>query len=108
MDELKPEMTVAEVNRRIHQFYDWNGDPPAPQFTHWTPVGTMIMRVSTPLFTCAVIWRPKDGGERILGYGSIHVVHVAQLVARGEYDRDLGFPASNLNIPANVIDWNNL
>lgn len=97
----------ADLQARMFRFWRWNGEPPAPQFTHWTSEGTIIIRIVQPIFASAVIWRGRDTNEAVLGNGSAHPDQVAYLIARGEYDKDAGFAISAL-VPADLSQWNNL
>lgn len=97
----------SDMEERTFRFWQWNGDLPAPQFTHWTPEGTIILRAATPGTTSEVIWRPKDGPEVHAGYGGPHASSAAMLIAKGGHDKDAGYPLSQI-APQYLEEWNNL
>lgn len=97
----------GDITAMTNRFMDWDGEPPAPQFTHWTAEGTIVLRPATPRFTTEVIWRPKDGDEVHAGYGSPFPSSAANLIKRGGHDKDAGYPLSQI-VPEYLEQWNNL
>lgn len=103
-DEPLPKSDIDALTMR---FIDWDGTPPAPQFTHWTPAGTIVLRPVTPRFTTEVIWQPKGGPEVHAGYGPPFAASAASLIKRGEHDKTAGVKISDL-VPDEIEEWNNL
>lgn len=97
-DEL-PEFDWAGLFKKI---WMWNGDPPAPQITHWTPLGRISLVAATPRKTCSVQWNGKH-----IGYDDINPMFAVANFAAGRYDKDFGFSVSEI-APKNLKDWNNL
>lgn len=97
------EKNMSPMDRRLWQFWTWNGDAPAPKFTHWTNRGTFMIRACTPgrPATTEVLFN----GVR-LGFGH-YPPRDAENLFRGSYDRELGFPASEI-APELIDDWNDL
>ncbi|WP_316201604.1 MULTISPECIES: hypothetical protein [unclassified Bradyrhizobium] len=94
-----PQWMMAKWQR----FVNWNGDPPAPEFSHWTGRGVFTIRAQTPGKACAVLFN-----ERLLGYGDyLFLYGVASNLHRGSYDKELGFEAASL-VPGSLEDWNNM
>lgn len=82
------------------KFYYWNGDDPAPAFSHRTSEGTFRIVMSVPGKTVKVYWNDK-----FLGYDDFRFGYVAHNVQVGNYDQDSGVALSSL-IPASPADWN--
>ena len=58
----------SSLDSKLKAFCWWDGEPPAPSFTHWTAHGTVVIRVKIPGVATEVLWRPKDSEElRLLG-----------------------------------------
>ena len=104
-----PDQTLpqADLDRLTLRFLTWNGDPPVPQFSHWTSAGTVTIRGVTAGKASGVFWREKDGEERLLGYDDVFVDPVASRIASGKYDIDAGFKLSE-TVPRDLAAWNNL
>lgn len=92
----------AAIEMKRQKFSYWNGDPPAPQITHWTNRGTFAIRGHTPRKTTSVLFNGKH-----LGFGSDVLSSVAESLFQGAYNKELGFPASDL-IPPTLHGWNDL
>ena len=96
------------LDSKLTAFCWWNGDPPAPSFTHWTANGTIVIRAKTPCVATEVLWKPKDSEEaRLLGSDDINPYRPARNLHVGNYDRNAGFAISSL-VPKDLLDWNNL
>lgn len=97
------EVSTNALDQKLTMFWTWNGERPAPQFTHWTNRGTFMIRACTP-------GRPATNevlfnGTR-LGFGA-YPLNDAMNLYRGSYDKELGFPASQL-VPPTLDAWNGL
>ena len=98
----------SSLDSKLKAFCWWNGDPPAPSFTHWTANGTIIIRVKTPGLATEVLWKPKHSDEpRLLGNDDINPYWPARNLHVGNYDREAGFAISSL-VPKDLSDWNDL
>lgn len=98
----------TNLQRRAGAFHFWNGDPPPPEFTHWTPEGTIIIRAKTPGIASDVLWRPRQAAvAQVLGGDDSNPYAVAMNLRRGKYDGDAGFAISELT-PEQLSEWNNL
>lgn len=101
------DINFSELEKRMMKFWRWNGDPPAPQFSHWTSQGSVIVRAATAAKASVVIWKPKDGEENRLGYDDINPHFPLNNVVKGKYDDDAGVPISQL-VPSDWATWNDL
>ena len=87
-----------ELKRR--KILDWNGDPPAPQVTHWTKHGVFIIRAQTPGKTTVVLFDNVN-----LGSADDDPRTVARQLFEGAFNKELGFAASEL-LPPSLAGWN--
>lgn len=106
-DREVPSASAEEFERKRLRFLMWNGDGSPPQFSHWTNQGSVIVRAATPSVSSVVIWKPKDGDERHLGYDDIFPYGPMRHITEGKYDQDAGVELSKI-VPPDPIDWNNL
>jgi hypothetical protein len=91
-----------EIELKLKRFWYWNGDPPAPEITHWTKRGVFSIRAQTPHIVCSVRFNGED-----LGIADYNPGLAALLLFRGAFDKELGFAASEL-IPPTLAGWNDL
>jgi hypothetical protein len=87
---------------KIKRFGNWNGDPPAPELTHWTKRGIFSIRAHTPHRLCSVLF---DGAH--LGFADYLPIVAARNLFNGAYDKELGFTASEW-VPPTLAGWNDL
>lgn len=104
MIEVNADMPLDAIERRLMKFWTWNGDTPAPCFSHWTSRGTFMIRACTP--GQPTINEVLFNGSR-LGFG-LYPISDARNLADGAYNKELGFPASEVGVPAFLEEWNNL
>ncbi len=97
----------SDLEKRLLKFWQWNGDLPVPRFSHWTPQGSVIVQAATPRISSEVLWRPKDGEARRLGYDDINPYWPMTHIVDGKYDEDAGVLLSQL-VPPDWTQWNNL
>jgi hypothetical protein len=89
-----------KIQLKRNRFRDWNGDPPAPQITHWTKRGVFIIRANTPHLTSLVLFNKVQ-----LGHGDYDPRRVAKVLFNGAFDKGLGFAASEW-LPPDLAGWN--
>jgi hypothetical protein len=97
---LAAEALPPEIEFKRKKFLYWNGDPPAPQITHWTKRGVFTIRANTPRLTSLVLF-----GDVSLGVADSDPRSVARILFNGSFDRDLGFAASEW-LPSTLAGWN--
>jgi hypothetical protein len=91
-----------EIELKLKRFGDWNGDPPAPELTHWTERGVFSIRAHAPHQVCSVLF---DGVH--LGFADYLPTVAARNLFNGAYDKELGFTASEW-VPPTLAGWNDL
>jgi hypothetical protein len=97
---LAAEALPPYIELKRKQFWKWNGDPPAPELTHWTNRGVFSIRGHTPGKVSLVLF---DGVE--LGFASDEPRAAARNLFEGKFDKELGFAASEL-VPPTLAGWN--
>jgi hypothetical protein len=97
---LAAEGLPPEIELKRKTILRWNGDPPAPQVTHWTKRGVFIIRAHTPGKTTLVLF-----GNDKLGAAEHDPRMVALQLFNGAFDKELGFTASEW-LPQNLAGWN--
>jgi hypothetical protein len=90
------------IELKLKWFWYWNGDPPAPEFTHWTPRGVFAIRAHTPRKVASVLFRGV-----YLGFADYHPMTAARNLFEGAFDKELGFGASEF-VPPTLAGWNDL
>jgi hypothetical protein len=92
----------AEIELKLKRFGYWNGDPPAPEITHWTTRGVFSIRAQTPHIVVSVGFNGED-----LGIADYNPGLAAKLLFQGAFDKELGFAASEW-VPPMLAGWNDL
>jgi hypothetical protein len=75
---------------------------PIEEYRHWTKRGTFFLRFD---FVLGIAGWKLFVGDRYLGFFTYPGIATRDL-ASGELDKDLGFSARDLAIPADVKRWN--
>jgi hypothetical protein len=91
-----------EIELKLKRFWYWNGDPPAPEITHWTKRGVFSIRAQTPHIVVSVGFNGED-----LGIADYSPGMAAKLLFQGAFDKELGFAASEW-VPLTLAGWNDL
>jgi hypothetical protein len=91
-----------EIVLKLNKFWNWNGDPPAPQITHWTKRGVFSIRAYTPHKVASVLFNDAH-----LGFIDYNPALAAKVLSNGGFDKELGFAATGL-VPPNLAGWNDL
>lgn len=82
------------------KFITWNGDGRPPKISHRMDVGTITVRVATPMISTEVLWNSTH-----IGYDSIWIDLVLRNLKNGNYDNNFGFKISEV-VPADFGSWN--
>lgn len=89
-----------EIDLKRKKFWYWNGDPPAPQITHWTKRGVFSIRAHTPGKVASVLFNDVH-----LGFTDADPSQAAKILSDGGFDKELGFAATGL-VPPSLAGWN--
>lgn len=92
-----PSCTQEEI---CLKFVTWNGDGKPPKISHRMNVGTITVRVATPMISTEVLWNATH-----IGYDSIWIDLVLRNLKNGNYDDNFGFKISEV-VPADFGSWN--
>lgn len=77
------------------------GDPPPHTFEHWTRHGTFRL---CPTYLAGSLQCEIYLDDRLIGTLSMPT-HAASALARGQFDRELGFSASDSGLPSDLSEW---